>query len=93
MVGRGLMVSGAGPRGGLGGARDGWGLAGQGGASLRFCSTRSRSSCVSRILFCSRISFSSYWCFRVCSRRWLFSSSSINYCLISISHVRSARST
>lgn len=59
---------------------------------LRFCRTLSRSSWVSRILFCSRISFSSYWCFRVWRRRWLFSNSSINFCLISISQVRSARS-
>lgn len=60
--------------------------------SLRFCRTRSLSSWVSRILFCSRMSFSSYCSFSISSLRWLFSSSSISFCLISISQVRSARS-
>lgn len=58
----------------------------------RFCKTLSLSSWVSRILFCSRISFSSYWCFRVWRRLWLFSNSSMSFCFISISQVRSARS-
>lgn len=56
------------------------------------CNTLSLSSCVSRILFCSIISFCSYCCFRVCRRRWLFSSSSISFCLMAISHVMLARS-
>lgn len=53
---------------------------------------RSRSSCVSLILHCSIISFCSYCCLSVCRRRWLFSSSSISFCLIAISQVMLARS-
>lgn len=58
----------------------------------KFWSTWSLSSCVSRILCCSIISFSSYCFFSVCSRFWLFSSSSISFCLIAISHVIFAKS-
>lgn len=56
------------------------------------CRTLSLSSCVSLILFCSIISFCSYCCFSVCRRRWLFSSSSMSFCLIAISQVMLARS-
>ena len=54
--------------------------------------TRSRSSWVSLILHCSIISFCSYCCLSVCKRRWLFSSSSISFCLMAISQVMLARS-
>ncbi|TNN36933.1 hypothetical protein EYF80_052897 [Liparis tanakae] len=60
------------------------------GVLLMFSSTRSLSSCVSRILHCSIISFCSYCSFSVCSRRWLFSSSSISFCLMAISQSESS---
>ena len=59
---------------------------------LMFWRTRSLSSCVSLILHCSIISFCSYCCLSVWRRRWLFSSSSISFCLMAISHVMLARS-
>ena len=59
--------------------------------SPKLAKTWSRSNCVSLILFSSAVNLSSYWTFRVCRRFWLNSSSSISFCFIDISHVKSAR--